>query len=91
MRRGIERFDRIIVLEDDMVSSPYFLCYMNEALNLYAQDDRVACIHGYTYPCENKLPEAFFLKGADCWGWGTWRRGWKLFCEWAISTGPDRE
>ena len=54
---------------------------MNEALNLYAQDDRVACIHGYTYPCESKLPEAFFLKGADCWGWGTWRRGWKLFCE----------
>ena len=74
-------FDRIIVLEDDMISSPHFLRYMNEALDMYAQDDRVACIHGYTYPCEIELPETFFLKGADCWGWGTWRRGWDLFCE----------
>jgi hypothetical protein len=25
------------------------------------------------------VPETFFLKGADCWGWATWRRGWELF------------
>ena len=77
----LKSFDRIIVLEDDMVSSPHFLCYMNEALDKYSQDDRVACVHGYTYPCESDLPEAFFLKGADCWGWGTWRREWELFCQ----------
>jgi len=77
----LKSFDRIIVLEDDMVSSPHFLHYMNEALDIYSQDDRVACIHGYTYPCESELPETFFLRGADCWGWGTWRRGWDLFCE----------
>jgi hypothetical protein len=68
-----------IVLEDDMVTSPYFLKYMNEALTRFADDDRVVSIHGYIYPVKRALPDAFFLRGADCWGWATWRRGWKTF------------
>lgn len=75
----LETHERVIVLEDDLVVSPYFLGYMNEALNRFANDDRVISVHGYVYPLAQKLPEAFFLQGADCWGWGTWRRGWKLF------------
>jgi hypothetical protein len=71
--------DRIIVLEDDMETSPYFLAYMNEALEKYADDERVVSIHGYVYPVRQKLPEAFFLPGADCWGWATWSRGWACF------------
>jgi hypothetical protein len=31
------------------------------------------------YPVPGKLPETFFLRGADCWGWATWKRGWDLF------------
>ena len=75
----LEQSDRVIVLEDDMVTSPHFLTYMNQALDRYADDDRVASIHGYVYPVKQALPEAFFLPGADCWGWATWRHGWKLF------------
>lgn len=75
----LEQFERIIVLEDDMVTSPYFLDYMNDALDRYVNDDRVISIHGYVYPLKRPMPEAFFLPGADCWGWGTWRRGWLLF------------
>jgi glycosyltransferase involved in cell wall biosynthesis len=75
----VNKYGTVIVLEDDMVSSPHFLTYMNEALGLYADDERIISIHGYIYPVENKLPEAFFLPGADCWGWATWRRGWSLF------------
>jgi len=75
----VKRHDRIIVLEDDMVTSPHFLTYMNEALDKYADDDRVIGIHGHVYPIKQSLPEAFFLRGADCWGWATWNRGWKLF------------
>ncbi len=71
--------ERIIVLEDDLVVSPHFLRYMNDALNLYAYDEKVACIHGYCYPVAAKLPETFFLRGADCWGWATWRRAWQHF------------
>ncbi len=72
-------YEQIIVLEDDMVTSPYFLTYMNEALNRFANDKRVASIHGYVYPVQQSLPEAFFLRGADCWGWATWRREWAQF------------
>ena len=71
--------ERIIVLEDDMVTSTHFLSYMNEALDRFADDERVISIHGYVYPVQQALPEAFFLPGADCWGWATWRRGWRLF------------
>lgn len=75
----VNKYGRIIVLEDDMVTSPYFLTYMNEALVKYADDDRVISIHGYVYPVKEALPEAFFLRGADCWGWATWHRGWACF------------
>jgi hypothetical protein len=72
-------YGKIIVLEDDMVSSPYFLKYMNEALDFYENEEKVISIHGYIYPVTKSLPETFFLKGADCWGWATWKRGWDLF------------
>ncbi|MEO6746020.1 MAG: glycosyltransferase family 2 protein [Caldimonas sp.] len=70
---------RAIVLEDDLLLSPHFLRYMNDGLARYEHDPRVASIHGYVYPCETPLPETFFLKGADCWGWATWSRGWAHF------------
>lgn len=68
-----------IILEDDMITSPHFLTYMNEGLRRYADDERVVSIHGYVYPVTTPLPETFFLKGADCWGWATWQRGWRHF------------
>lgn len=74
-----ERAGRAIVLEDDMVTSPYFLRFMNDALAMHETDERVASIHGYVYPVRTPLPETFFLRGADCWGWATWRRAWRLF------------
>ena len=75
----ISTFGKIIVLEDDLVTSPYFLDFMNEGLNYYQGDERVISIHGYVYPVKKKLPEIFFLRGADCFGWATWKRGWDLF------------
>jgi hypothetical protein len=72
------RFEEVIVIEDDLVTSPYFLSYINSALSVYKNDNDVISIHGYVYPVSSKLPETFFLRGADCWGWATWRRGWEL-------------
>ncbi|MFC5498386.1 glycosyltransferase family 2 protein [Caenimonas terrae] len=69
---------KVIVVEDDLVVSPHYLSYMNAALVKYQDDDRVISVHGYSYPIDN-LPEAFFIKGASCWGWATWKRGWDLF------------
>jgi hypothetical protein len=74
----INEYGRIIVIEDDLVTSPFFLRYMNDALEYYENEDRVISIHGYCYSI-NGLPETFFLKGADCWGWATWKRGWDIF------------
>jgi len=68
----------IIVLEDDIIVSNYFLKFMNEALIKYETEETVISISAYTYPIKN-LPSLFFLKGADCWGWATWKRGWDLF------------
>jgi hypothetical protein len=75
----LSRYERIIVLEDDMLTSPHFLTYMNQALHQFSNDEGVISIHGYVYPVQHALPDAFFLRGADCWGWATWRRGWALF------------
>jgi glycosyltransferase involved in cell wall biosynthesis len=75
----LKEHDRLIVLEDDIVTSPYFLSYMNGSLDMYEHDDRVISIHSYVYPVKDTLPETFFLLGADCQGWATWRRGWELF------------
>jgi hypothetical protein len=71
--------ERVIVLEDDIVVSVYFLSYMNQALDRFSNNDIVVCIHGYVYPVDIGLPDAFFLRGADCWAWATWRRAWRLF------------
>lgn len=75
----VNKYGKVIVLEDDLVTSPYFLKYMNDALELYENEEKVISIHGYIYPVKDELPETFFIKGADCWGWATWRRGWSLF------------
>ncbi|MCX6276047.1 MAG: glycosyltransferase family 2 protein [Bacteroidetes bacterium] len=75
----VNRFEKIIVLEDDMEVSPFFLKYMNEGLALYERDEAVISLTGYCWPVKEKLPETFFLLGTYCWGWATWKRGWDLF------------
>jgi hypothetical protein len=71
--------DRIIVVEDDLLLSPHFLGYMNDALECYRHDEQVASVHGYCYPIDVPLGDTFFLRGADCWGWATWARAWRHF------------
>lgn len=75
----VNKYGRIIVLEDDLSVSPYFLQYMNEGLDQFEQREDIVSIHGYIYPVNAKLPEAILIKGADCWGWATWKRGWDIF------------
>lgn len=72
-------YERIIVLEDDLLTSPYFLQFMNNALNRYQGVENVASVHGYVYPIKKVLPETFFLKDPGCLGWATWKRAWRLF------------
>ncbi|WP_296590721.1 sugar transferase [Methylophaga sp.] len=75
-----ERFGRVIVLEDDLLTSPGFLSFMNKALVRYQDDKQVWHISGWNYPIEtDELADAFFWKTMNCWGWATWQDRWKFF------------
>jgi hypothetical protein len=73
------KYGSIIVLEDDIATSPFFLRYMNDALHTYKDVEGVGSISGYWYPTKKHLPEVFFLKSQSCWGWATWTRAWNAF------------
>jgi hypothetical protein len=69
----------VIVVEDDIVVTPYFLRFMNDALQFYRETPRVGSISGYCYPVVENLPETYFIRGSDCWGWATWRDRWAFY------------
>ena len=73
-------YGRVIVLEDDIVTSPYFLAFMNVALGRYAEEKSVWHISGWNYPVDpNELGDAFLWRVMNCWGWATWVDRWKHF------------
>ncbi len=72
----VNKYGKIIVLEDDLITSKGFLRYMNDALDLYKHEEKVMHISGYMFPVKVELPETFFLNMATCWGWGTWKTAW---------------
>jgi hypothetical protein len=79
----VKAYGRVIVFEDDLITSPYTLSYFNEALDRYETEDRVMHIGAYMYPLPaseaNTLPETFFFRVSSSWGWATWDRAWKHF------------
>ena len=78
--KTLEKYDSVIVLEDDLVVSPHFLRFMNESLCCYQDREHVICINGYNLISESKVKDtSFFIRGGDCQGWGTWKRAWKQF------------
>ena len=80
VKRLCAEFGRVIVLEDDLITAPFFLSYMNEALERFENEARVMQVSGYMYsiPARNGN-RATFLPATSCWGWGTWRRAWDSY------------
>lgn len=75
-----EEYGRTIVLEDDLVTSPYFLQFMNNALDCYENDENVMHVSGFAYPTRSSaVTPTFFFRVPLCWGWATWSRAWKTF------------
>lgn len=74
----VNTYGIIIVLEDDLVTSPYFLKFMNEALYYYKDEKRVWEIGAYVYPI-NVEYDFFFTHYTTSWGWATWNDRWKHF------------
>jgi hypothetical protein len=76
----VEVHGRVVVVEDDMVTSPRFLRYMNDALERYEAEERVMHVSGYMFPIGHAdLAQTFFLRVMLCWGWGTWARAWSCY------------
>jgi hypothetical protein len=86
----INEYERVIVLEDDVVVAPHFLEFMNEALERYQEQERVWHISGWNYPMKvssrqndanNSYANAgcFFSTQMNCWGWATWQDRWGYF------------
>lgn len=83
----IEKFDKAIVIEDDLVSSADFLQYMNDALDYYKDDKRIWSISGYNLPI--KIPKDYYsdiyLSYRGCsWGYATWKDRWQNV-DWNVS------
>lgn len=85
-REGIQfllnDYGKMIWLEEDIATSKYFLTYMNEALSIYHNDDKVISISGYCPPI--RIPtsydkEVFLLKRFNAWGFGTWKHKFDPF------------
>lgn len=75
----VNHFGRVIVMEDDLIAAPYFLQFMNDALETYKDEPRVGHIQGCDFTQDTSLPDTFLIKWTGSWGWGTWDRAWKLF------------
>lgn len=84
-----EKYDSVIVLEDDILTAPFFLEYMNEGLNKYKSDDRIFSVTGFIYPpnlmkiYKEYDKDVCLLPRASSWGWGTWKDRWEK-ADWEV-------
>ena len=75
----INEYGKVIVLEDDLITSSNFLCYLNQALDYYEYDERIFAISAYTVklPSLINLDEVGYLSyRPSSWGWATWKKEW---------------
>jgi len=76
----VNEYGKIIVLEDDLVTSPYFLTFMNDALEFYENEEKVWHISGWNYPIDREdLEDVFLWRVMNCWGWATWADRWSYY------------
>lgn len=83
----INLYNKVIVLEDDLVVAKDFLSYMNGALSYYDNNNNIWSISGYTFPmkCLNDYDHDIYMTGRGCsWGWATWKNRWDTV-DWEVS------
>lgn len=75
----VNKFGKVIVLEDDLETTPLFLKFMNDSLVYYKEDKEIMSISGYTYPFElpkNYNKDVFLFYRTSSWGWAIWKEEW---------------
>ena len=86
----IEKFSKAIILEDDIVTSHYFLKFMNEALDFYENDENIFTISGYNFPVsapESYKQDIYISQRPSSWGWATWKNRWEKV-DWNLVENP---
>jgi Glycosyl transferase family 2 len=76
----INEYEKAIVLEDDMICSPFFLEFINTLLSFYKNNDKVFSVTGYTFPINISSSysyDVYVAPRASSWGWGTWKNRWE--------------
>ncbi|GAB6283445.1 MAG: glycosyltransferase [Ignavibacterium sp.] len=80
-------YNKIIVLEDDLITSPYFLNFINKALDFYEKFPSVFAVSGFAPPIKintNYNFDTYLIPTRSAsWGWGTWKNIWKII-DWNI-------
>ena len=76
IRNLLDEHGSAIILEEDVVTAPSFLDFMNAALVRYKDDQTIFSISGYSPPF--KLPASlksntFVLPRFSAWGFGIWK------------------
>ena len=85
--RIIEKYSKVIVLEDDMICTPDFLTFMNEALTTYQSRPYIFSVTGYAPPInipKNYSEDLYLAPRASSWGWGTWIDRWEK-ADWKVA------
>ncbi|MER9962672.1 hypothetical protein NKJ72_17175 [Mesorhizobium sp. M0045] len=77
----LSEYDKVIVLEDDLIASEDILSYFNAALEKYASHSRVYSVCAYAPVVDrvSSFASSLILPSAHPWGWATWRRAWREF------------
>lgn len=79
-------FGRAIVVEDDVVTAPDFLAFMNQGLRRYAEEPKIFSVCAFNVPIvlpKNYSLDAFYSHRFLCWGWGTWKNRWDK-ADWSV-------
>lgn len=82
----IEKYGKVIVLEDDLLTAQDFLEYMNRALDFYEDNGEIWSVTGYTLPLKRlkEYSEDVYLSyRASSWAWGTWKDRWETV-DWEV-------
>lgn len=79
----LKEHNSVIVLEDDICTSPVFLKYINEALEKYKDEKKVMHIAGFTNLDLKDKGDTYFTPHMTGWGWATWKDRWQYFQRYA--------
>lgn len=78
----VNKYGRVIVIEDDLITHPSSLLYFNQTLDHFQDHSGVFSVSAYSYPRGlMRIPDdyeydVYAIPRMQCWGWATWADRW---------------